>query len=63
MRYVYIGDKLTDPALICQPCDPIRRKDGACVVGGSKQLVRFGSGRVAVVLRRRLRVQREDSTK
>lgn len=55
-RYVYLGDKLTDLALVGQPCDPVRRGDGRCVVGGSKQLVEFASGVRCVVLRRRLRV-------
>lgn len=56
MRYVYLGDRFTDPTLIGQPCDPLRRSDGKCIVGGGKQLVRFSSGHEAVVLRRRLRV-------
>jgi hypothetical protein len=56
MRYVYLGDRLTDLALIGQRCEPVRRADGRCIVGGSKQLVRFASGRLVVVLRRRLRV-------
>lgn len=57
-RYVYLGDKLTNDALKGQPCDPVLRPDGKCVVGASKQLVRFADGRIVVVLRRRLRVVR-----
>jgi hypothetical protein len=38
-------------------CDPVRRADGKCIVGGSKQLVRFADGEEHVVLRRRLRVR------
>lgn len=57
MRYVYLGDRLTDPALVRRACDPVRRSDGKCIVGGSKQLVRFeGEDAPRVVLRRRLRV-------
>ena len=56
MRYVYLGDRLTRPELRGKPCDPIRRSDGKCVVGGSKQLVVFADGTRCVVLRRRLRV-------
>jgi hypothetical protein len=58
VRYVYLGDGLTDPALVGQPCDPVRRTDGRCIVGKSKQLVVLGGGRHVVVLRRRLRVLR-----
>lgn len=36
MRYVYLGDRLTDPRLVGQPCDPIRRTDGRVVVGTGK---------------------------
>jgi hypothetical protein len=57
-RYVYLGGFLTDPALIGRPCDPVRRADGRCIVGKAGQLVRFGNGRLAIVLRRRLRVVR-----
>lgn len=56
MRYRYLGDRLTDPALRGAPCDPVRRPDGKCVVGRGSQLVRFADDRRAVVIRRRLRV-------
>lgn len=56
MRYVYLGDALTRPELRGQPCEAVRRPDGRCIVGGSKQLVRFADGAEHVVLRRRLRV-------
>lgn len=55
MRYRYLGDRLTDQRLRDQPCDPVRRADGRCVVGRSKQLVVFADGTRTVVLRRRLR--------
>lgn len=56
MRYVYLGDRLTDPALVGQACEPVRRPDGKCICGRSAQLVRFADGLARVVLRRRLRV-------
>lgn len=57
-RYVYLGDKLTDPTLIGQPCDPVLRADGKCLIGRKprNQLVRFANGREVVVLARRLRL-------
>lgn len=58
MRYVYLGDRLTDPRLIGQPCDPVRRADGKVVVGQRprNQLVQFADGSRVVVLGRRLRL-------
>jgi hypothetical protein len=57
-RYVYLGDKLSDPALIGMECDPVRRVDGKCVVSQkmASALVIDACGRRHVVLRRRLRV-------
>ena len=60
MRYRYLGDRWTDPALVGAPCNPIRRPDGKCIVGGGKMLVAFADGRQAIVLRRRLRVEQRD---
>lgn len=58
MRYVYLGDAMTDAALIGQPCDPVRRADGKCIVSTrfATALVRFADGSERVVKRRRLRV-------
>jgi hypothetical protein len=56
MRYVYLGDRMTDHRLVGEQCDPVRRRDGKCVVGGSKQLVVFADGERTIVIRRRLRV-------
>lgn len=56
VRYLYLGTRDTDPALKGQPCDPVRRPDGKCIVGRGNQLVRFADGSVRVVVRRRLRV-------
>ena len=61
MRYVYLGDRLTCPTLKGQPCDPVRRADGKCVVGRGSQLVRFADGVQRIVIRRRLRVVERDS--
>lgn len=58
MRYTYLGDRMTAPELVGAACDPVRRDDGRCIVGGSKQLVVFAGGRQHVVLRRRLRIRR-----
>jgi hypothetical protein len=59
MRYLYLGDELTDPALVNQPCEPVRRDDGKCIVSTkmATALVVFGDGLPRVVKRRRLRVQ------
>jgi hypothetical protein len=57
VRYTYLGDRLTRSDLVMAPCDPVRRGDGKCVVGKSKQLVTFNDGTQFVVLRRRLRLR------
>jgi hypothetical protein len=59
MRYVYLGDRMTDARWRGSLCEPVRRSDGRCIIGGSKQLVVFGDGTAVVVLRRRLRVRPE----
>lgn len=56
MRYVYLGDRATDPSLKNQPCEPVRRADGKCIRGRGSQLVRFADGLARVVIARRLRV-------
>lgn len=58
MRYVYLGDAMTDPALVNQPCDPVRRADGKCILSTrmATALVVFADGVERVVKRRRLRV-------
>lgn len=60
-RYCYLGDRLTDPRLVGQPCDPVRRRDGKVIVGTGQgvprnQLVVFADGSQVVVLGRRLRL-------
>lgn len=32
MRYIYLGDKLTDRSLVGLRCDPVKRADGKCIV-------------------------------
>lgn len=58
MRYTYLGNKLTDPALIGMQCNPVRRADGKCIVNMkmATALVVDEHGRRHVVLWRRLRV-------
>jgi hypothetical protein len=61
VRYVYLGDRLTDPRWVGQPCDPVLRASGErmTVIRGNRprnQLVRFADGSLVVVLGRRLRV-------
>jgi hypothetical protein len=59
MRYIYFGDKLTADRYRNQPCDPVRRADGKCIVGRQprNQLVQFADGTRVVVLARRLRLR------
>lgn len=55
-RYIYLGDKLTDPALKMTGCRAVTTADGKCVVGRGAMLVRFDDEPFPrVVLRRRLR--------
>ena len=55
-RYVYLGDRLTDPALVNATCVAVLRADGKCIVGRGAMLVQFeGEDSGRVVLRRRLR--------
>ena len=61
MRYVYLGDRLTDPRFVGQPCDPVYRADRqpVTVIRGTRprnQLVVFADGEQVVVPGRRLRL-------
>jgi hypothetical protein len=56
MRYIYLGDKHTNPLLVGMKCDPVRDKRGKCVVGRGSALVVDAQGNKYVVVRRRLRV-------
>lgn len=55
-RYVYLGDKLTDPALVGAACDPVLRADGKCLVSRGAALVVTPDGRRVIVRRRLLRL-------
>jgi len=59
-KYVYLGAKGTDPKWVGQPCNPVLRPDGKCIVGRQggprNQLVRFNCGTEVVVSARRLRL-------
>ena len=57
MRYIYLGTRGTAPALVGQPCDPVRDARRKCIVGRGNQLVRFADGTERVVVRRRLRLR------
>lgn len=65
MRYTYLGDKLTDPALVGLQCDPVRRPDGKCIISVklAQALVVDAGGNKHNVLRRRLRLNRQSLTK
>jgi hypothetical protein len=57
LRYRYLGAVGTDSRYVNAACDPIRNpKTGRCVVGKGNALVRFETGEVVVVARRRLRL-------
>jgi hypothetical protein len=63
MRYTYLGDRITDPALINRQCEPVRDERGLCIVGRrmATALVIFeGEQAPRVVARRRLRVNPTD---
>lgn len=54
-RYRYLGDRLTEPALVGRSCSAVLR-GGRCVCGRGSMLVLFdGETAPRVVLRRRLR--------
>lgn len=55
-RYVYLGDRLTDPALKGQTCKAVLRADRKTIRGqNGSMLVEFDNGHRAVVLGRLLR--------
>ena len=61
MRYTYLGDKWTRPELIGLQCDPVRDTRDKCIVSVkmASALVIDEAGNRQVVLRRRLRVNKE----
>lgn len=55
-RYMYRGDKITDPALKGARCSAVLQPSGKCISGRSAMLVLFDGEQVArVVMRRQLR--------
>lgn len=55
-RYIYRGDRLTDPALRGAACVAVVRADGRCIRGRGSMLVTFdGEDAPRVVLARQLR--------
>ncbi|WP_420146558.1 hypothetical protein [Spirosoma sp.] len=55
-RYIYLGDRMTDPTLKGQLCSAVLRDDGKCIRGrNGNMLVTFDDGRTAVVISRLLR--------
>lgn len=61
MRYTYLGDKLTDSALIGMQCSPVKDKRGKCIISQkmATALVEDEQGKRYVVLRRRLRLNKK----
>jgi hypothetical protein len=59
MRYIYLGDAMTDPSLINIECNPVLRPDGKCIVSVkmATALVQDATGQRYVVKRRRLRLK------
>lgn len=55
MKYIYLGDRMTDPRWKGAECDPVLRADGKCITGRGAMLVRFSDGHPRVVIRRLLR--------
>ncbi len=57
-RYIYLGDRWTHAANRERLCNPVRRKDGRCIVSVARAsaLVEFEDGARYVVARRRLRL-------
>jgi hypothetical protein len=57
-RYIYLGDRLTDPTLRGMLCNPVRNEQGKCIISVpmATALVEDLRGNRFVVLRRRLRL-------
>lgn len=61
MTYIYLGDRMTDPELKKKHCDAVRRLDGKCIRGkNGSMLVRFESGKTAVIIGRLLRKTKKE---
>lgn len=61
MKYSYRGDRLTDPGLKNMQCDAVYRADGKCITSKmATMLVVDANGKRHVVLRRQLRINKEN---
>ncbi len=55
-NYIYLGDKYSDPTLKGAQCTALLNDAGKCIRGqNGSMLVRFETGRIAVVIGRLLR--------
>lgn len=63
MRYIYLGDALTDSALLNMPCNPVKDARGKCIISQkmATALVQNAQGKRYVVKRRRLRLQEKET--
>lgn len=61
MRYTYLGDWQTAPALIGMQCDPAKNKRDKCIISQkmATALVIDANGQKHIVLRRRLRLNQK----
>jgi hypothetical protein len=57
-KYIYLGDRFTDPKLKKASCTAVQRNDGKCIRGrNGNMLMQFGQRKV-VVIGRRLRIEK-----
>jgi hypothetical protein len=52
MKYIYLGDRLTDEKLKDKKCESVLRQNGKCIRGkNGNMLVKFETGNVVVIAR------------
>ena len=54
-KYIYLGDRLTDPKLKKASCKAVRRNDGKCIRGRNGNMLMDFDNKKVVVIGRRLR--------
>jgi hypothetical protein len=54
-RYVYLGDRWTDPRFVSAECVAVLNERGKCICGRNASMLVTFAGQPVVVLRRRLR--------
>jgi hypothetical protein len=54
-KYVYHGDRMTDPVYKSRECVAVLREDGKCIRGRNGNMLVSFNGRQVVVLARQLR--------